>query len=141
MLAVTEPWKMRSAALLLVLAVCLLVGSWLVRSEPSGSDCAERFRSNETILRCVAEEGEERSRSLASWVLAILGVGALAGAVFLGGRAVDRVMSLSDAAERLQVPVTEVRSLIERGELRPAGITPAKTWLRADDVSRIVGAR
>lgn len=138
MLTVTDPRRMWRAVLLLVLAVCLLAGSWFVRSEPPGSDCAERHRSNEAILNCVAEEGEGRSASPASWLLAITGVGALAGGMFLGARAVDRTMSLHGAAEHLGVPIAEVRKLVDSGKLRPIRETAAGASVRVEDVSRLL---
>lgn len=136
MLAITDPRKLRIAVALGLVGVCLLIASWAVRGGYLGSDCADIHRSNDAVLLCVAEQiGTEAS--ITSWLVSVVGVAALIGGVSLASRSVERVMSLGEASEHLRVPVKEVRALIERGQLRPAKETSAKTWLRTEDVLRL----
>ena len=134
MLAVTDHPKMQRGIALLLFGICLLVGSWVLRGEPSASDCAERHRSNEAILNCVAEEGGTRSFFPTTWLIVTAGVGALAVGSLFVVRSMDRVMSLHDAAGHLQVSISEVRELVESGKLIAAKSTPSGTFIRVGDV-------
>ena len=138
MLAITDHPKMRRGMALLLFGICLLVGSWFLRDEPSASDCAERHRSSEAILNCVAEEGGTRSLSPTTWLIVITGVGALAVGSLFVVRSMDRVMSLHDVAEHLGVPIADVRELVERGSLKPIKETlSGGVFVRVADVEAV----